>query len=166
MASVRPSVLPPVCLSLNFSQLNPLEPLCQFQPNLAQSILRWREFKRFQTKDKAHFQGEIITNWRNNIDKSSQEPLCKIQPNLAQSTLDEGNSSLFKWRPGPFPRGDNYEIAIIYWQNLKIYFSRTTEPISTKLSTKQPWVRVIQVCSNEVSGPFPKEDNYEIAKIY
>ena len=35
--------------------------------------------------------------------------------------------------PCPFPRGDNYEIAKIHWQNLKIFSSRTTVPISTKL---------------------------------
>ena len=31
----------------------------------------------------------------------------------------------------------------------KMFFSRTTRPISTKLSTKYPWVMGIQVCSNE-----------------
>ena len=33
----------------------------------------------------------------------------------------------------PFPRGLNYEIAKIHWQNLNIFLSRTTAPISTKL---------------------------------
>ena len=33
-----------------------------------------------------------------------------------------------------------------------IFFSRTTGPISTKLGTKHPWVKGIQVCSNE--GPY------------
>ena len=32
------------------------------------------------------------------------------------------------------PRGDNYEIAKIHWRNLKIFFSRTTVQISTKLA--------------------------------
>ena len=32
---------------------------------------------------------------------------------------------------------------------LKIFFSRTTEPISIKFVTKHPWVKGIQVCSNE-----------------
>ena len=50
-----------------------------------------------------------------------------------------------------FPRGDNYEIAKIHWWNLKIFFFRTTEPISTKLGTKHPWVTGIKVSSNE--GP-------------
>ena len=51
--------------------------------------------------------------------------------------------------PRPFSRGDDYEIAKIHWRNWKILFSRTTEPISTKLWTKHPWMRGIQVSSNE-----------------
>ena len=37
------------------------EPLGQFQPNLAQSILGWRGLKFVQMKGPAFFQGEIIT---------------------------------------------------------------------------------------------------------
>ena len=33
----------------------------------------------------------------------------------------------------PFPKGDNCEIAKIHRRNLKIFFSRTIGPISTKL---------------------------------
>ena len=43
---------------------------------------------------------------------------------------------------------------------------RTTGPISTKLGTKHPWVKGIQVCSNEGPRPFPRGDNYEIAIIH
>ena len=32
--------------------------------------------------------------------------------------------------PCPFPRVDNYEILKIHWQTLRIFFSRTTGPIS------------------------------------
>ena len=46
----------------------------------------------------------------------------------------------------------------------KIFFSRTTEPISTKIGTKNPWVKGIQVCSNEEPCPSPRGDNNEIAK--
>ena len=67
--------------------------------------------------------------------------------------------------PGLFQRGDNYEIAKIHWWNLKIFFSRTTGPISTKLGTMHPWVKGFQVCSNEEPHPFPRGDNYQIAKI-
>ena len=45
-----------------------------------------------------------------------------------------------------------------------VFFSRPTGPILTKLGTKHPWVKVIQVCSNEGHRPFPRGDNYEIAK--
>ena len=37
-------------------------------------------------------------------------------------------------------------------------------PISTKLGTKHPWVKEIQVCSNEGPSPFRMGDNSEIAK--
>ena len=43
-----------------FSPSSP-EPLGQFQPNLTQSILVWREFKFVQMKSPTLFQGEIIT---------------------------------------------------------------------------------------------------------
>ena len=59
--------------------------------------------------------------------------------------------------------GNNYKIAQIHWQKLKIFFSRTTRPISTKLGTKHPWVREIQDCSNERPGLIVRGDNYETA---
>ena len=66
-----------------------------------------------------------------------------------------------------FQRGDtcNYEIAKILRQNLKIFFSRTTGTVSTKLGTKYPWVKGIQVCSNEGPRPSQRGDNWEIIKI-
>ena len=75
----------------NFKKSSSPEPLGQFQPNLAQSILGWREFKFVQMKGPALLQGEIITKYRKYIDKikksSSPEPLGQFQPNLAQSNL-------------------------------------------------------------------------------
>ena len=62
-------------------------------------------------------------------------------------------------RPHPSPRGDNYEIVKKHWWNSKIFFSRTTEPISTKFGTKHPWVKGIQVCSNEEPINSPKINN-------
>ena len=53
----------------------------------------------------------------------------------------------------PSQRRDNYEITKINWQLLKIFFSRTTGPISTKLGTKYPWLKGFQVSSN--GGPRP-----------
>ena len=44
-----------------YSSPYPQEPLGQFQPNLAQSIIRWRKFKFVQMEDHTFSQGEIIT---------------------------------------------------------------------------------------------------------
>ena len=44
-------------------------------------------------------------------------------------------------------------------------FSIATGPISTKLGTKNPWVKEIQVNSNGGTRPLQRGDNYEIAKI-
>ena len=74
-----------------------------------------------------------------------------------KASLCEGDSFFFKWRPCPLPSGDNYEIAKIHWRNLKIFFSRTTEPISTKVGIKHSWVKGIQVCSNEGQALFQVE---------
>mgnify|MGYP003685767591 CR=1 FL=1 len=68
--------------------------------------------------------------------------------------------------PHPFPRGYIYVIVKIHWRNLKIFFSRTTGPISTKLSTKHPWMMGIQVCSNVRLYPFPRGDHYKLTKIH
>ena len=51
-------------------------------------------------------------------------------------------------------------------KNLKNFFSGTTGPISTKLGTNHPWEMGIQVCSKDGTGPFPRGDNYEMAKIH
>ena len=78
-----------------------------------------------------------------------------VQTNLAQSIF--WDSSLFKRKATLFFKtGDNYEILKIHWRNLKIFFSRTAEPISTQLSINHPWVKGIQVCSNQGPHPFRK----------
>ena len=51
-------------------------------------------------------------------------------------------------------------------RNLKVFFSKTTGPISTKLGTKHPWLKGTQICSNEGPRPFLRGDNSEIAKIH
>ena len=56
----RLSVCLSVCKLFTFSSSSP-EPLGQFQPNLAQSILGWWGFKFVQIKGPSLFQGEIIT---------------------------------------------------------------------------------------------------------
>ena len=45
------------------------------------------------------------------------------------------------------------------------FFSRTAGPNSTKLGTHHPWVKGLQVCSNEGPGPLQRGDNHENAKI-
>ena len=47
--------------------------------------------------------------------------------------------------------------------SLYVFFSRTTEPISTKLGTKHHWMKGIQLCSNE--GSHSIDDN-KMAKIH
>ena len=50
----------------------------------------------------------------------------------------------------------HYKIRKIHWRNKKNLLSRTTVPNSTKLGTKHPWVKGIQVYSNEEPLPFFK----------
>ena len=50
-----------VCKLFIFSSSESLKPLVQFQQNLAQTILKWMEFKIVQTKCHGIFQGDIIT---------------------------------------------------------------------------------------------------------
>mgnify|MGYP003687930543 CR=1 FL=1 len=57
-------------------------------------------------------------------------------------SLGEGIQVCWNIRPSPFSRGNNYEIiAKTHWRNLKIFFCRTTGPISTKRGIKHPWVK-------------------------
>jgi hypothetical protein len=47
--------------------------------------------------------------------------------------------------PGPFQRGDNHKNVKMGWGYLKIFFSKTTSPIVTRLITNHPWGEGIQV---------------------
>ena len=80
---------------------------------------------------------------------SSPEPLDQIQPNSAKALLGKGDLSLFKWMGTPFPSGDDNQIVIIHWWNWKLFFSRTTGQISTKLGRKHSWEKGIQVFANK-----------------
>ena len=64
------------------------------------------------------------------------------------------------------PPWTSFAGGIINWQLLKIFFSRTTGPITTKLGTKHPRVKGSHVCSIEGPRPFSRGDNYEIVKIH
>ena len=63
------------------------------------------------------------------------------------------------------------------WQNLRIFFSRTTGPISTKPDTKHPWVKGIQSYTNKDHSILKRRylvifsystlwDNHSFAKMY
>jgi hypothetical protein len=67
--------------------------------------------------------------------------------------------------PGPLQRGDNHKNVKMWWGHLKI-FSRTTGSILTRLGTDCPYVKGIQVCSNEGNSPPPRGDNSERVKIH
>ena len=47
----------------------------------------------------------------------------------------------------------SFIVVIVVFGVVVNLFSRTTEPISTKLGTMHPWVKGIQDCSTE--GPYP-----------
>jgi hypothetical protein len=47
----------------------------------------------------------------------------------------------------------------------KIFFSRTSRPISVTLGTNHPWVKGILNCSNKGPGPLQRGDIYQIAKV-
>jgi hypothetical protein len=49
--------------------------------------------------------------------------------------------------------------------HLKIFFFRTTVPISIRLGTNHPWVKGIKVCSKQGDNPSPRGDNSERVKI-
>ena len=68
--------------------------------------------------------------------------------------------------PGPLLRGDNYKNVKMGWGHLKIFFSRTTGPILTRLGTNHPLVEEIQICTNEGDCPSPRGDNCETVKIH
>ena len=74
-----------------------------------------------------------------------------------KTSLDKGNSNCSNEGPRPFQKRDNYEIVKVHWRNLRIFFSRTTRPISTKLGTKGPWVKGIQGITNIEHSILQKE---------
>ena len=74
-----------------------------------------------------------------------------------KASLDEGVQICSNEGPCSFSRGYNYKMMKVNWRNLKIFFSRTPEPISTKLCTKHPWVKGIQDFTNKGSYFFSKE---------
>jgi hypothetical protein len=51
------------------------------------------------------------------------------------------------------------------WDHLKIFFSRITGLILTRLCTSHPFGKGIQVCSNEGDNPSPRGDNGKRVKL-
>ena len=51
------------------------------------------------------------------------------------------------------------------FSNFEVFSSKTTGLISIKLGTKHPWVKGIQINSNEGPFPFSRGDNYEKATL-
>jgi hypothetical protein len=47
----------------------------------------------------------------------------------------------------------------------KIFFSKTSRPISIKLGTNHPWVKRIKDCSSKGQCPLQRGDNYKNAKM-
>jgi hypothetical protein len=52
------------------------------------------------------------------------------------------------------------------WSHLKIFFSRTTGPILTRLGIIHPWGEGIQVCSNEGDTSSPRGDKSKRVKTH
>jgi hypothetical protein len=52
------------------------------------------------------------------------------------------------------------------WGHLKIFFSRTIGPISTRLGTNHPWVKGIQAYTKEGDSLSPRGDNNERVKLH
>ena len=78
-----------------------------------------------------------------------------------KASLGAGDSSLFKWRVSPFSK----ERLLQNWKHI-IKFLKSSSP--EPLGQFQPNLAKmgIQVCSNEGLCPFPRGDNYKIAKIH
>jgi hypothetical protein len=54
----------------------------------------------------------------------------------------------------------------MWWGHLKIFFSRTTRPILTRLYTNHPYKKRIQMPLKEGDSPFPRGDNSKRVKIH
>jgi hypothetical protein len=78
--------------------------------------------------------------------------------------LSEGDSSLFNTGSGPLQSGDNDKNVKMGWGYLKI-FSRTTQPILTRLGTDHSWIKGIQDCSKEGDSLSPRGYYCERDKI-
>jgi hypothetical protein len=95
-----------------------------------------------------------------------QNQQAKFNQTWYNLSFGHGKSSLFNKGPGPLQRGDNHKNVKIGWGHLKIFFSRTTGPILTRLCTNHPCVKGIKVCSKEGDSLFLRGDNSERVKMH
>jgi hypothetical protein len=68
--------------------------------------------------------------------------------------------------PGYLQRGDNHKNVKMEWGHLRIFFSRTTRPILTRLGRNHPWRERIQVSLKEGDSTSPRGDNSKRVKIH
>jgi hypothetical protein len=68
--------------------------------------------------------------------------------------------------PGPLQREDNHKNVKMGWGHIKIFFSRTTGLLLTRLGTNHPWRERIQVFLREGDSPSPRGDNSKRVKIH
>ena len=96
---------------------------------------------------------------------SSPEPLSQFNLNLVQSILRWWGFKFVQMKDHTLFEGEVITQKQKYIEKkLKIFFSRTTGPMSSTLGTKHLFLMRIQICSNEVPCPFPRGDNNKKAK--
>ena len=131
------------------------EPPGNFQPDLAQYSLRLTGLSFFQMKDLALFlkgdnSNKLKIYWQ----------LLKIYPRTSIPISTKHDNKVFlgkrelkfvQLKGHAFFQGEIIATEKIHWRLLKIFYSRTTWPISTKFDTEYPWVKSVQTFCNEGS---------------
>jgi hypothetical protein len=85
--------------------------------------------------------------------------------NLTQIFLGDGIQVCSNEGQHPSLRGDNRKRVKMFKKYFRIFFFRTTGPISTRLSTHHPLKEGIQISSNEGWHPSLRGDNSKRVKI-
>ena len=113
----------------------------------------WRRFKFVQMKGPSYFLGEntltVKILWQNLKIFFSRTCYNNFNQTWHNASLGEGVQVCLNEGPNPFPMGNDFEIAKIHCQYLKIFYSRTAGLISTKLGTMLLWMKGIQFFSNK-----------------
>ena len=120
-------------------------------------LFKWRALSFYKRKF-------LQNRWNLKIFFKINGPI--FQPYLAKIILgwSEFKFVQMKGHAGLFPRGDNDDIAKSNWRNLKILFSRTTEPISTRFGTMHHGEDLSLF--NWRAMVLSRRDNYEKAIIH